>query len=80
MSTPTPLSASITNSGAPTIDKDFVESNVLENNPTRDLGIDGLMNLDQMGGIEMFFSQPIWPENVLLGQVGQSGSGEAEGV
>jgi len=27
----------IANSGAPSIDKDFVESNVLENNPTRDL-------------------------------------------
>jgi len=48
--------------------------NASEPDPVQGLGIDGLMNL---GGIEVFLSQPIWPENALLGQVGESGGGEA---
>ena len=49
---------------------DGTEANV--SNPVHDLGFDGLANLDQAGGIGMFFSQSIWPENVLSGLVGQS--------
>lgn len=52
-----------------------MEANLPEPSSNHDLGLDGLINLDQMGGIELFFSQPIWPKDVLLGQVGQSGSG-----
>ena len=56
--------------------KDYTEADVLEPNSTHGLGIDGLTNYDQMGGIEMFFSQSIWPESVLSGQVGESDGGE----
>lgn len=48
---------------------DGAEANAL--NPVHDLGFDGPAGLDQAGGIEMFFSQSIWPESVLLGLVGQ---------
>jgi len=75
--TPAPLST-LAASGETTMgDKNLVESHVLEPDSTLGLGLDGLMNLDQMGGIEMFFSKSIWPENVLLGRVGESGGGEA---
>ena len=75
--TPAPLST-LTTSGETTMgNKNLAESNALEPDSTQGFGLDGLMNLAQMGGIEMFFSQSMWPENVLLGQVGESGSGEA---
>jgi hypothetical protein len=75
-STPSPLSAPTMSSGATMTDGNFMEANASEPDPNHELGLDGFMNLDQMGGIELFFSQPIWPENALLGQVGQSGAGE----
>lgn len=72
--TPAPPSA-LTTGGGTTMESGGLGSNALpEPNPAQGLGIDGLMNL---GGIEMFLSQSIWPENVLLGQVGESGGGEA---
>ena len=74
-SIPTLSSTSTAGNGTTMTDENFMEANVSESGLNHDLGFDGLMNLDQMGGIEMFFSQPIWPEDVLPGQVGQSGSG-----
>ena len=74
---PAPLSTLTTSGGTTTGGRSLVELGVSEPNSAQGLGLDGLMNLDQMGGIEMFFSQPIWPGNVLLGQVGESGGGEA---
>jgi hypothetical protein len=53
------------------------EGNVLEPDPTHGLDFDGLTNLDQMGGIEMFFSKSIWPESVLSGLAGGSEGEEA---
>jgi hypothetical protein len=73
--TNTPLSAPTTSSGMTMIDGNFVEGGAPELNLNHELGFDGLVNLDQMGGVELFFSQPIWPESALLGQVGQQGSG-----
>jgi len=70
-SAPTLLSASTV------VDGNLMETNVSESVPNSNFDLDGLMNLDQMGGLELFFSQPMWPENVLLGQDGQSGSGGA---
>lgn len=46
-------------------DKDYMR-------PMCDMEPGGLLNLDQMGGIEMFFSQPMWPEDVLSGVFDQS--------
>jgi hypothetical protein len=56
------------------IDGNFMEGGAPGLNLNHELGLDGLVNLDQMGGIDLFFSQPIWPES-MLGQVGQSGNG-----
>ena len=58
-------------------DKDYAEANAPEPNSTYGLGFDGMTNLEQMGGIEMFFSQSIWPEGALSGPVGESDSGGA---
>jgi len=74
-STSTPLPAPTTGSGATMT---HGNSNAPEPNSNRYLGLDRPTNLDQMGGIRLFFSQPIWPENMLLGQVGQLG-GEGAG-
>jgi len=74
-STHTPASLpTLTTSGGTTMGDRSLGSNISEPNPAQVLGIDGLMN---PGGIEMFLSQPIWPENVLLGRIGESGGGEA---
>ena len=67
--TPAPLSA--TSGGTTMGDKNLVESNLLEPNSTQDFGLGGVMNLDQMRGIELFFSQSTWSEN-MLAQVGSS--------
>jgi len=56
-------------------DTNLAESGVPEPDSAQGFGFDGLMNLDQMGGIELFFSQPTWPENAFLGQAGQPGGG-----
>lgn len=74
--TPMPLSTLTTDSETAVADKDLVESSASEPNPSQGFGLDGLINLDQMGGIELFFSQPMWLENVLLGQVEQPSVGE----
>ena len=71
-----PLSTLTTDSETAVADKDLVESSASEPNPSQGFGLDGLINLDQMGGIELFFSQPMWLENVLLGQVEQPSVGE----
>jgi len=71
-------SRNTTDSEATVADKNFMGSNVSEPNSIQSLIIVGLMNLDQMGGIEMFFGRPIWPGNVLLDQLGQLEGGEAE--
>jgi len=76
-STPTLLSASTTGGRTTVVDGNLMEWNVSESVPNNSLDLDGLMNLDQMGGLELFFSQPMWPENVLLGQDVQSSSGGA---
>ena len=77
ISTPTysPPSVSTTSGGMTMVDGNFTEGGAPELDLNHELGFDGLVNLDQMGGIELFFSQPIWPESALLGQVGQPGSG-----
>ena len=71
-STSAPLSTSTASGGTVMGDKTLAGS---EPDSAQGFGFDGLMNLDQMGGIELFFSQPIWPENAFLGQVGQPGGG-----
>ena len=71
--TPAPLSA--TSGGTTVGDRNLVESNLLEPNSTQGFGLGGVMNLDQMRGIELFFSQPMCSENVLA-QVGESSGGE----
>jgi hypothetical protein len=74
---PAPVSTFTTSGWTAMGDKNPVEPNASEHNSTQDFGLDGFMNLNQMREIEMFFSQPIWPENVLLGQAGESSGGEA---
>lgn len=56
-------------------EKDHAEANVLGPDSVHGLGLDGLTNLDQMGGIEMFFGRSIWPESVLTGLVGEPDGG-----
>lgn len=75
VSTPTSLSASAavnTESRTSMAGKGYTEANVPVPNPTHSFGFDGLTNLDQTGGIEMFFNQSIWPEGVLSGPVRES--------
>jgi hypothetical protein len=66
-----------TGSRASTAGKDCTDANLLEPNSAHGSGFDGMTNLDQMGGIEMFFSQSLWPESVLSGLAGES---DGEGV
>lgn len=72
-SAPHSTSATTTESGTRMTTEDYAEANA--SNPAQDLDLDGLMNIDQMGGIEMFFSQSVLPENVLSGLLGQSDGG-----
>lgn len=64
-----PASASHPSSAAVNTD-----SQTYEPNSAHGFYLDGMANLDQMGGIEMFFGQSIWPESVLSGLVGESDS------
>jgi len=75
--TSTPLSTPITSCGTTMTGGNLTEGTASEPVLNCNLGFDGLTNLDQMGGIELFFSQPMWPENMLLGQEGPSDSGGA---
>lgn len=75
-STLLPTSAAA-NIRTPVTGRDYSEADALEPNLRQDMGLDGLTNLNQMGGIEMFFSQSIWPESALSGLVGESDGGGA---